>query len=279
MSSYHHGEKHIYSRNGNIYYYWTLGNKQKSPILLLPGFTGTHSDLLQLAHYISHDFYIIIPDLPGWGISPPLKGKQTLTHYARYLNDILNDLGIRKIYIFGHCMGTILVLEFALQFPERIREIFLVSIPYDEGTLHKAIFLHLANFTSHVPYGLRPLLFLWRNRFTSFLLSFFILKFRTFHKITRVTVRNFLNQRKQVEDVVEDNWISFIYFDYQRVKKIRKKIHIIHGIKDVLIKPEQAKKFCELVPLCTFDTLPNAGHLPPVESPKTLANYILRYTN
>ena len=72
-------QKKEFSPDGKFSYsFWRDDNTKKPPLVLLPGFTGTHGDLTEFAEQFKKDFDVIIPDLPGWGDSP--KGKIGRAH-------------------------------------------------------------------------------------------------------------------------------------------------------------------------------------------------------
>src|SRR6266568_2199554 len=116
-------------------YFWIAGSKANSPILLVPGFTGTHSDLLQLTEILKEHFFVIIPDLPGWGLSPQTSRTLTIHNYAVYLKKLLKELDIGKVTICGHCKGATVAIETAYLFPHIVKQIIIVSTPYIGGTL------------------------------------------------------------------------------------------------------------------------------------------------
>ena len=121
MTDLHRATAHHCSIAGNDgqFFYWTVGNPQNTPLLCINGFTGTHSDLLAVARELKDDFYLIIPDLPGWGASDRLKESQTLNHYGKYLLELINHLQLKRVATLGHCMGAALSIEFAHMAPER----------------------------------------------------------------------------------------------------------------------------------------------------------------
>lgn len=265
------------AEDGNEYFYAVDGNTKKDVLLLLPGFTGTHADQLRLAEDLRDTYFIIVPDLPGWGRSPRFKKALTLKNYAQYLHSLLESLAINKIYLFGHCMGATLALEYALLYPQSVRNLILVSTPYNEGLLSQRLFLHLADISTHAPKFFRPLLFFWRSRFFSVPFAFVSLKFRSFHKTLRMILRGIKQQPLQDEDVVEENWVSFIHFRYERIKKLHMPTLILHGNEDLIVSPKQAQKLQELLPQAKLEYIKGAGHLPPMETPGQLATKVKEF--
>ena len=279
MSTFERATRKTFSDGKSTYYYWIAGDTRNPTLLLLPGFTGTHTDLLPLAEELKKSFYIIIPDLPGWGESPRLKQKLTIDHYSVYLHSLLHAIGVSKIYLFGHCMGATLALQYAIHYPQSVKKLIIVSTPYNEGLLSQRLFLHLADISTHSPKFFRPFLFLWRSRFFSTPLCLLSMQFRSFHKKIRIIVRGIRQQPHQHEDVVEENWVSLVHFHYGKTKELTMPILIIHGDKDLLVSPKQADRLHLLLPNAQLRFISDAGHIPPVETPGTLAVMVAEFLN
>lgn len=254
--------------------YFVEGNTNNYPLVLLSGFTGTHGDLLDVARELKDRFFLIIPEFPGWGESPKGDSTFTISDYAKVLEHITQKLGIKQVTLVGHCMGATVALETAYLFPGLVKELFLISPPYQEGTWGQGFFETMAYGSEKMPPILRPLFFFWRSRVLTVPMSFFVLQTRTFHKKLRLILKTLFSQSHQDEHVLETNWNSLIEYDYNRAKKIKIPVHVMHGAKDVLIPVSQAEKLSKLFGNVTLDILPDSGHLPPVETPGEVVRII-----
>ncbi|MGH7246224.1 MAG: alpha/beta fold hydrolase [Candidatus Levyibacteriota bacterium] len=258
-------------------YYWVLGDRKNPAFLFIPGYTGTHGDLLAVADELTKKYFVIIPDLPGWGKSPRFAKTLSIHNYATYLKSLLQKEGVSRLTVCGHCMGATLAIEFTYLYQDMVKELFLFSTPYLEGTLSHRMFLHLADWTEKSPKSFREVFFFWRMRIFTVPLDFYFLKMRSFRKKVKLALRHLLTQPQQPEDSVEEAWISLVRYDYEKVKKITIPVHIIHGFKDPMVSAKQAEAFHNLLPSATFDLLLQSGHCPPLETPKTMATAILKY--
>ena len=93
--------------HGDVHY-WTYNTDKKPTILMIHGFRGTHHGLEKLIAELP-DFRIIVPDMPGFGASAPMRGKiHDVANYSLMLADFIKDLKLKKPIIFGHSMGTII---------------------------------------------------------------------------------------------------------------------------------------------------------------------------
>ncbi|HUD44636.1 MAG TPA: alpha/beta hydrolase [Patescibacteria group bacterium] len=258
-------------------HYWTLGKSDKPVLLLIPGYSGNHVDLLTFAHLLTDKYSVLIPDLPGWNESPRFNKKLTIHNYALYLKALLDYLHISSVTIVGHCMGGTLSIEITYLFPDLVNNLFLISVPYLHGTWGEKMFLHLAGLSENSPREFRRVFFLWRTRFINILLSFVVLQFKHFRRKLKYIQVSTAGRKKEKEDAVEENWVSLIHYDYQKVKSLTLPVHVIYGVKDLYVSESQSIKFFKLVPKATLDPIEAAGHLAPLETPQTLANIILRY--
>src|SRR5260221_13859358 len=82
--------------------YWEFGDKEKAPLILLPGFTGTHKDLADVANILKEKNRIIIPEFPGWENAADEKSSYTISSYAEIVKDLLVDLDFGKITLVAH---------------------------------------------------------------------------------------------------------------------------------------------------------------------------------
>ena len=67
-------------------------------------------------------------DLPGHGLTPePRDGKISIPGYGRCVDAFCDKLGLGKVDIVGNSMGGFVAAEVAIQFPERVARLVLVS--------------------------------------------------------------------------------------------------------------------------------------------------------
>lgn len=264
--------------SGNVKdYYWILGDKKNPPLLLLPGFSGTHSDLLLVANHLKEKYFIIMPDLPGWGKSPRISEKLSLHNYASFLNDILDQLKISKVTLCGYCMGASLSIEFTYLYPHTVKQLILISTPYLKGNIEYNLFKHLADLSKYAPKGTRRLFFFWRSRVFATPLNFYIIKVQSMKRKIKLIKHFFKTQPLADEDSVEENLTSIFHYNYDKVKKIKVPIHLIAGEEDLIVNKNQTLKFNNIISNATLDFIPNAGHMSPAEAPESLAKIILEY--
>ena len=70
---------------------------------------------------------VVVPDLRGYGETTVVPGKTTLDIFAADLAGLLDHLGIGDVVIGGLSMGGQIVMEFARQYPARVRGLVLAA--------------------------------------------------------------------------------------------------------------------------------------------------------
>lgn len=121
--------KKIIIDNHRVYHIDIAGDPANPPILLLHGFTGSHSSWAPLLPALLPYHRLIIPDLPGHGdsfLSSDLD-EMTMTVTAHDLKAILQLLGIQRTGILGYSMGGRLALHTALCNRELVECLILES--------------------------------------------------------------------------------------------------------------------------------------------------------
>lgn len=117
---------------------------REPPLLMIHGFTGHRDDFIGVLAELARKRRVIAPDLRGHGDSVGTAGGEgwTFDQLVKDLLALLDHLGIEHCDLFGHSMGGMLTLRFALAHPERIRSlIFMCTSPELPGTLSRPGFV------------------------------------------------------------------------------------------------------------------------------------------
>ena len=69
----------------------------------------------------------IAPDLPGFGRSGKPACKSTIPFFADTMLELLDLLSIRRAILVGHSMGAVIAHTIALEHPERVERLVLIS--------------------------------------------------------------------------------------------------------------------------------------------------------
>jgi pimeloyl-ACP methyl ester carboxylesterase len=130
----------IYQRapvNGNTIFYREAGAKDAPTILLLHGFPTSSHMFRNLIPVLAQRYYVIAPDLPGFGFSdaPDRKTfRYTFENLANVIDNFTQAIGLNRYAIYVFDYGAPVGLRLALAHPERITAIISQNgNAYEEG--------------------------------------------------------------------------------------------------------------------------------------------------
>src|SRR5262245_54095762 len=103
-----------------------------APLMILHGFIiSGHTELMPFAvEKLAPRRSLILPDLMGYGFSQrdPTPGEwSSPKSHARYLAQMLDQLGVRQVDLAGHSYGGALAARFALDYPDRVRKVVYLN--------------------------------------------------------------------------------------------------------------------------------------------------------
>ena len=115
--------KTITYKNHSVSYH--IGGTGKT-VLLIHGFGETADVWQNQISFLEQSFQIIVPGIPGGGLSEYNPELSSLEDYADVIKSILDAESIQDCTMFGHSMGGYIVLVFAALFPERLNRFGLI---------------------------------------------------------------------------------------------------------------------------------------------------------
>jgi pimeloyl-ACP methyl ester carboxylesterase len=135
-------------------------NKAKPTVVFIHGAGSDHSAWsLQSRYFAYHGRNALAVDLPGHGRSTG-KPKTTIPQLADWLVALLDTAGVANAALVGHSMGSLISLNTAARYPDRVTKVALVGtvvpMPVSDGLLdtsknreHDAF--DMVNLWSHAP--------------------------------------------------------------------------------------------------------------------------------
>jgi pimeloyl-ACP methyl ester carboxylesterase len=125
---------------------WGSGEKV---LLLLHGWPADSSDYAELGPLLAKSGYrVIVPDLPGWGNTPPPEKPWTVSDYRDWVHDFSQQLNLNKFTLFGHSFGGRVAIKYAVKHAYQISELILCAsagIKPDPHTLRRKTLGSLAS--------------------------------------------------------------------------------------------------------------------------------------
>lgn len=106
---------------------------QRPALLLLHGFPQTHVLWHQVAQQLAQDFYLVMPDLRGYGDSSKPIGLPDHSNYSKRtlaadMVAVMDTLGIARFGVCGHDRGGRVAHRLAVDHPTRVQGLCVIDI-------------------------------------------------------------------------------------------------------------------------------------------------------
>ena len=123
--------------NGIKVYYEVYGEPTSEPIILLHGsFYTIEMNWAELIPELSKFRKVIAIEMQGHGHSPYSDRKLDIATLAKDVEEVMNYLKIDSADVAGYSMGGSVAYQFAVQSPERLKKLVIISSTYKtEGWL------------------------------------------------------------------------------------------------------------------------------------------------
>jgi len=109
------------------------GRRGKPPLLLLHGFPQTHVMWHRVASQLAADYFLVLPDLRGYGDSQRSPGLPDHANYSKRamaadLAALMTALGAPSFFLCGHDRGGRVAHRLALDHAERVKKLCVIDI-------------------------------------------------------------------------------------------------------------------------------------------------------
>jgi pimeloyl-ACP methyl ester carboxylesterase len=108
--------------------YVDVGSGDEEPVVLVHGLGGQWQNWLENIPRLAQERRVLALDLPGFGLTPePDADDISISRYGRHVDSFCEELGLGEVAMVGNSMGGFVAAEVAIQFPERVSRLVLVS--------------------------------------------------------------------------------------------------------------------------------------------------------
>ena len=118
---------HNFDPNQN---YYSFINNNTNPLVFIHGVGLDHKMWDPQINFLN-DFSTITYDLLGHGKTPYNKDDVTLNDFSNQLNDLIKFLKVDKIHLIGFSLGSLIALDFASKFQNRLKTLTLLGTTYE----------------------------------------------------------------------------------------------------------------------------------------------------
>jgi pimeloyl-ACP methyl ester carboxylesterase len=227
------------------------------PIVLLHGLTDSHLTWRAAAAELARDRHVLMPDLPGCGLSERPNASYALTWHAHMIALWLEQRGLDTVDIVGHSFGGGVAQMLLLDCPERLRRMVLVA----SGGLGRDVgfWLKLATFPRVVEHFGQPFMAFGTRR------ALGGVRERTKQDVTALSVMN--SERgtarafaRTVRDVID--WRGQTRYFFERAHEVSAfpPMAVFWGERDTLIPMAHGTAFVGLTRDVVFKSFPDCGH-------------------
>jgi 3-oxoadipate enol-lactonase len=251
-----------------IFYEMDISKSDQRVILLIHGL-GSNNNLWNfLPRSLYENYNFIKIDLPGHGKSIPFNANFSLKRCAKIIERFLDRTDQSNVYLLGLSMGGAIALQFALDFPARVKGMVLISgwsfCDWDFKVRLQGYINMLENF------GVEELV------------DRFILP-RDFTKEFSLENPNILYKYKEMKaEQSKEAYIASCHacmqFDIrENLGDIRIPIFLIAGDLDVLTPPYHSKILLENTRNSKLVVFHDCGHIPFIEKPNEFTFHVIDF--
>lgn len=230
-------------------------NDSQLPLVFLHGFTLDHRMWEADAVYYSKWYRVILLDSKGHGLSDAPESGYSRADRVKDLVNFLNSLSIDKVHLIGLSMGGTTALGFALEYPERLASLTLISTSaagYDAGPKISKID-RIAREK-----GIEKARDKW--------IKTTLLWYREDKKHIRNLLKNMMLEHSGAiwKDPMRGRYPRT--YDLEHIHEIKTRTKILVGEKDNIFLP-LSKKIHQLIPNSELSIFESTGHILNLEAP------------
>ncbi|WP_077048618.1 alpha/beta fold hydrolase [Pseudomonas sp. KK4] len=214
---------------------------QGSPLLLLNGLGGLIHTFDPLRAELM-DYTTITLDVPGVGKSQMPRWPMRLPRHADLIADMLTQLGIDEVDVFGVSWGGALAQEFTLRYPNMVRRLILAATSAGPAMLVKPT--DILDF-----FGKRKRVRSRRQESTDHSIQT-LLRFGVANGMLTVNPRTYYHQLTALV-----GWTSLL-----RLFRLRQRTLILNGERDTLVRLYNAHILRRTIRHAELHILPGEGH-------------------
>ena len=241
-------------------------------LVLLHGFNADADHFNRVARHLTGHFRILAPDLPGFGET--LSSASTdyrIEAQAETVVEWMDGVGIQRCYLGGSSMGGFIACAIAARHPDRIRALWLLAPGGVESAPLSPLFQEIAE-ERHNPLVVRD-----RADFRRLIDFCFVRPPWIPSPLAR-----FLAARSAARSVEHQRAFDAIRFDSPPAESLVEGMSvpalIVWGRSDQVLNPAGAQLLADRMSNAEILMLPDTGHLPMLENPRTVAESWISYT-
>ena len=257
--------------------YVDVGEGELEPIVFVHGLGGQWQNWLENIPRAALERRVIAMDLPGFGLTPEPRDRITIPGYGRCVDAVCEELSLGRVDMVGNSMGGYIAAEVAIQFPERVDQLILVSAAgiTSSDIARRPILTAGRIATALVSYGAarhRQIASRPKSRHMALAL---VARYPSRLKADLAYEGFFKGTGKPGFD---DALRACLEYDFRdRLPDIRQPTLIVWGEKDSIIPVRDAHEFERLISDSRKVVMKETGHIPMAERPGTFNDLMMEF--
>lgn len=200
-------------------------------------------------------FHVYAPDLPGFHYASDALKKPSIPHLLQWINDLLRELKVEKVFLIGTSIGALLARFYAAHYPARVERLVLVDGGEIAHLSRMVRILINAPGISHIFYGYRYRRIYSRAALRQVLYQHDLLTEYNVQTLTRASI-GFMSVFRAM---LAEPWPA------QQTPLCP--TLIVWGQEDHLASPGEGKRLLHEIPQAELVLVEKAGHMPMLEQP------------
>jgi len=249
----------IYDQGVNIAY--TDTGKSDTTLVFVHGWAINRSYWTDQAAYFAKRYRIVAIDLPGFGESGKNRDKWGTKEFSRDVDSVIKGLDLKKVVLVGHSMSGDIVLQAAIDNPDRV--VCLIGVDNFENVGYAKTAQDKKDFDAAVEQ--------LKHNFKATAWGYF--NQALFSKTTSPEIKKrILNDVAHVDTTIavtameEGNDFN----EVDKLRQVKRKLYLINSdVNPIYTKYLAAKK----IPFQVY-YMNGIGHFPMVEAPKEFNEYL-----
>lgn len=206
-------------------------------------------------------------DLRGFGRSDKPPGPYSPEMLAADVERVMGEEGFDRAHVAGISMGGVVAQRLALDFPERVRSLVLISTSSEVGERARVLWRRLADLIEERGFDARS-----ADASRAFSPGFAAAHPEVVAEIGRRNAANDPRAYAAAARAVSDyHWTAELI-------RVRAPVLILQGLEDRLTPPGGAVKMQRALPSARLLMIPGAGHNLPLEQPDLFRAALLAFT-
>jgi pimeloyl-ACP methyl ester carboxylesterase len=268
---------HRVELDGTPVNYVDLGEGELEPIVFVHGLGGQWQNFLENLPRAAQERRVIALDLPGFGCTPMPRDGITISGYGRCVDSLCEKLSLGRVDMVGNSMGGYVAAEVAIQFPERIDQLILVSAAgiTSADIAHRPILTAGRIATAMVSYGAARHRHIASRPKSRHMALALVARYPSLLRADLAFEGFFKGAGKAGFDAALRACLDYDFRD--RVPDIRQPTLIVWGEKDSIIPVRDAAEFERLIPDSRKVVMTDTGHIPMAERPQAFNDVMMEF--